>query len=58
MTKLIEECSATKVARTAMHPDKILDWLVENRILSIALEGEMLDLYFIAELRNLFKEFN
>lgn len=41
VTKLIEECSATKMSRTAIHPDKILDWLVEHHILSVALEGNI-----------------
>lgn len=39
VTKLIEECGATKISRIAIHPDKILDWLVEHHILSVALEG-------------------
>jgi hypothetical protein len=39
VTKLIEEGSSTKISRFAIHPDKILDWLVENHILSVALEG-------------------
>ncbi|XP_070196439.1 ubiquitin carboxyl-terminal hydrolase 24-like isoform X2 [Littorina saxatilis] len=41
VTKLIEESSGTKISRIAIHHDKILDWLVEHHILSVALEGNI-----------------
>ncbi|BFY99847.1 hypothetical protein BsWGS_02887 [Bradybaena similaris] len=43
VTKLIEELGSTKMARYTVNipEEKILDWLVENKILSIALEGNI-----------------
>ncbi|XP_059140581.1 ubiquitin carboxyl-terminal hydrolase 24-like isoform X2 [Physella acuta] len=42
VTKLIDELSNTKISKSLIIPDeKILDWLVENKILSIALEGNI-----------------
>lgn len=39
MTKLIEESTVSKTVKNAIDTDKLLDWLVENSVLSIALEG-------------------
>ena len=39
VTKMIEDCSSAKVPRSAIGHDAILDWLVKNKVLSIALEG-------------------
>ncbi|XP_046339329.2 ubiquitin carboxyl-terminal hydrolase 24-like isoform X2 [Haliotis rufescens] len=41
VTKLIEDSSGTKVSKTAMRSDRILEWLVDCKILSIALEGNI-----------------
>lgn len=40
VTKLIEESTVSKTVKNAIDTDKLLDWLVENSVLSIALEGE------------------
>ena len=41
VTKLIEDATSSKTPRqkTAMSINKIQEWLVENKVLSIALEG-------------------
>lgn len=39
VTKLIEESTVSKSVKNAIDTDKLLDWLVENSVLSIALEG-------------------
>lgn len=39
VTKLIEESTVSKTVKNAIDTDKLLDWLVENSVLSIALEG-------------------
>lgn len=36
---MIEDSTRTRSSRSAISQDKILDWLVEERVLSIALEG-------------------
>ncbi|XP_041648260.1 ubiquitin carboxyl-terminal hydrolase 24 isoform X3 [Cheilinus undulatus] len=41
VTKLIEESTVSKTVKNAIDPDKLLDWLVENSVLSIALEGNI-----------------
>lgn len=41
MTKLIEDSTGSKVPKTAIGTEKILEWLVDNRLLSIALEGNI-----------------
>ena len=41
VTKLIEDSSNTKMARTAISGEKIAAWLVDNEVLSIALEGRL-----------------
>lgn len=40
MTKLIEESTVSKTVKNAIDTDRLLDWLVENSVLSIALEGK------------------
>lgn len=42
VTKLIEESTVSKTVKNAIDTDKLLDWLVENSVLSIALEGRKL----------------
>uniref|UniRef100_A0A3P9KIM4 Ubiquitin carboxyl-terminal hydrolase 24 n=1 Tax=Oryzias latipes TaxID=8090 RepID=A0A3P9KIM4_ORYLA len=39
VTKLIEESTVSKSVKNAIDTDKLLDWLVENSVLSIALEN-------------------
>jgi len=39
VTKLIEETKALKASKSAICEDHILDWLVNEKVLSIALEG-------------------
>ena len=39
VTKLIEDSCSTKITKTAIQQEKIIDWLVDNEVLSIALEG-------------------
>ena len=39
VTKLIEDATNTKNQKTAIPVQQIQDWLLENRVLSIALEG-------------------
>ena len=39
VTKLIEETKAPKTSKSAISEDRILDWLVNEKVLSIALEG-------------------
>ena len=39
VTKLIEDSSNAKMSRTAISAEKIAAWLVDNEVLSIALEG-------------------
>jgi len=39
VTKLIEETKAPKASKSAVCEDRILDWLVNEKVLSIALEG-------------------
>ncbi|KAM9385228.1 ubiquitin carboxyl-terminal hydrolase 24 isoform 3-T3 [Pholidichthys leucotaenia] len=41
VTKLIEESTVSKMVKNAIDTDKLLDWLVENSVLSIALEGNI-----------------
>ncbi|XP_064607447.1 ubiquitin carboxyl-terminal hydrolase 24-like isoform X2 [Liolophura sinensis] len=41
VTKLIEDSTGSKVPKTAIGMEKILEWLVDNRLLSIALEGNI-----------------
>ncbi|XP_063403289.1 ubiquitin carboxyl-terminal hydrolase 24-like [Mytilus trossulus] len=41
VAKLIEDATSAKSSKTAMNSAKILQWLVENKILSIALEGNI-----------------
>ncbi|XP_034036320.1 ubiquitin carboxyl-terminal hydrolase 24 isoform X2 [Thalassophryne amazonica] len=41
VTKLIEESTMSKTVKNAIDTDKLLDWLVENSVLSIALEGNI-----------------
>uniref|UniRef100_A0A7N6AT44 ubiquitinyl hydrolase 1 n=1 Tax=Anabas testudineus TaxID=64144 RepID=A0A7N6AT44_ANATE len=41
VTKLIEESTVSKTVKNAIDTDKLLDWLVENSVLSIALEGNI-----------------
>lgn len=43
VTKLIEESTVAKTVKNAIDTDKLLDWLVENSVLSIALEGKKCD---------------
>lgn len=40
VTKLIEDATSNKVSKTAIDYKTILHWLVENKVLSIALEGK------------------
>lgn len=37
---MIEESTVSKTVKNAIDTDKLLDWLVENSVLSIALEGK------------------
>lgn len=39
VTKLIEDSTLSKSVKNAIDTDRLLDWLVENSVLSIALEG-------------------
>lgn len=39
VTKLIDDTTPNKVSKTAIDYKTILQWLVENKVLSIALEG-------------------
>ncbi|KAM8930374.1 ubiquitin carboxyl-terminal hydrolase 24 isoform 2-T2 [Pelodytes ibericus] len=41
VTKLIEDSTLTKSVKIAIDTDRLLDWLVENSVLSIALEGNI-----------------
>ncbi|XP_063056881.1 ubiquitin carboxyl-terminal hydrolase 24 isoform X4 [Engraulis encrasicolus] len=41
VTKLIEESTVSKTVKNAIDTDQLLDWLVENSVLSIALEGNI-----------------
>ncbi|XP_051788643.1 ubiquitin carboxyl-terminal hydrolase 24 isoform X2 [Erpetoichthys calabaricus] len=41
VTKLIEDSTVTKSVKNAIDSDRLLDWLVENSVLSIALEGNI-----------------
>ncbi|XP_062568779.1 ubiquitin carboxyl-terminal hydrolase 24-like [Saccostrea cucullata] len=41
VTKLIEDSTSNKVSKTAIDYKTILNWLVENKVLSIALEGNI-----------------
>ncbi|XP_070563005.1 ubiquitin carboxyl-terminal hydrolase 24-like isoform X2 [Ptychodera flava] len=41
LTKLIDDSSATRAVKNAIPSEKILDWLVDHKILSIALEGNI-----------------
>lgn len=45
VTKLIEESTVSKTVKNAIDADRLLDWLVENSVLSIALEGQLLSLF-------------
>lgn len=49
VTKLIEESTVSKTVKNAIDTDRLLDWLVENSVLSIALEGQLLCLFHIAQ---------
>lgn len=42
VTKLIEDSTLSKSVKNAIDTDRLLDWLVENSVLSIALEGKLL----------------
>lgn len=48
VTKLIEDSTVSKTVKNAIDTDKLLDWLVENSVLSIALEGTF-SLFFFLE---------
>ena len=52
VTKLIEDSSATKVGKTAISHVRILEWLVNSKVLSIALEGK--NFYFSIVTRHVF----
>ncbi|KAH0618572.1 hypothetical protein JD844_017919, partial [Phrynosoma platyrhinos] len=41
VTKLIEDSTVSKSVKNAIDPDRLLNWLVENSVLSIALEGNI-----------------
>uniref|UniRef100_A0A2K6SZ92 ubiquitinyl hydrolase 1 n=1 Tax=Saimiri boliviensis boliviensis TaxID=39432 RepID=A0A2K6SZ92_SAIBB len=41
VTKLIEDSTLSKSVKNAIDTDRLLDWLVENSVLSIALEGNI-----------------
>ncbi|XP_014661859.1 PREDICTED: ubiquitin carboxyl-terminal hydrolase 24-like [Priapulus caudatus] len=41
VTKLIDDSTSTKPVKHAIDSEKILDWLVNNKVLSIALEGNI-----------------
>ncbi|TRZ01275.1 hypothetical protein DNTS_030119, partial [Danionella cerebrum] len=41
VTKLIEESTVSKTVKNPIDTDRLLDWLVENSVLSIALEGNI-----------------
>ncbi|KAJ8306054.1 hypothetical protein KUTeg_016599 [Tegillarca granosa] len=41
VTKLIEDATTSKMPKTAIEVKKISEWLVENKVLSIALEGNI-----------------
>ncbi|XP_043941443.1 ubiquitin carboxyl-terminal hydrolase 24 [Protopterus annectens] len=41
VTKLIEDSTVAKSVKNAIDTDRLLDWLVENSVLSIALEGNI-----------------
>ncbi|XP_075688794.1 ubiquitin carboxyl-terminal hydrolase 24 isoform X3 [Rhinoderma darwinii] len=41
VTKLIEDSTLSKSVKIAIDTDRLLDWLVENSVLSIALEGNI-----------------
>lgn len=47
VTKLIEESTVSKTVKNAIDTDKLLDWLVENSVLSIALEGRKPNTYLL-----------
>lgn len=49
VTKLIEESTVSKTVKNAIDTDKLLDWLVENSVLSIALEGKKTH-HFLAQI--------
>lgn len=49
VTKLIEESTVSKTVKNAIDTDRLLDWLVENSVLSIALEGQPLCLFHMAQ---------
>ena len=40
VTKLIEDSKGSKASKSAIGEDRILDWLVNEKVLSIALEGQ------------------
>ncbi|XP_077980970.1 ubiquitin carboxyl-terminal hydrolase 24-like [Glandiceps talaboti] len=41
VTKLIDDSSSTRTVKNAIPSEKILDWLVDHKVLSIALEGNI-----------------
>ncbi|XP_076309376.1 ubiquitin carboxyl-terminal hydrolase 24-like isoform X2 [Tachypleus tridentatus] len=41
LTKLIEDTSVVRSTKIAINSDKLLNWLAENKVLSIALEGNI-----------------
>ena len=41
ITKMIEDSTGNKETRTAICHDTILGWLVDNKVLSVALEGKV-----------------
>ena len=42
---MIEESTVSKTVKNAIDTDKLLDWLVENSVLSIALEGKKIQTF-------------
>ena len=40
---MIEDCQPNRFSRSAISQDRILDWLVEEKVLSIALEGNWMN---------------
>ncbi|XP_013409431.2 ubiquitin carboxyl-terminal hydrolase 24-like [Lingula anatina] len=41
VSRLIEDATATKMSKIAIHADKVQDWLEEKNVLSLALEGNI-----------------
>ena len=53
ITKMIEESSGTKIPKTAIYQRKITDWLLENKVLSVALEGNIDQTQYCDKIKNL-----